>query len=83
MTPVDYPEVSGMIKPYLISYIILFFFFSIGGPERNVLFCSLLPQQISSPVLYLQNDIFPDVCALHRLADWMAVVRIIINPLLA
>lgn len=60
-----------------------FFFFSTGGPERNVLFCSLLPQQISSPVLYLQKDIFPDVCAPHRLADWMAVVRVIINPLLA
>lgn len=71
---------QAWLIPYLTSYII---FFSLWGPENNVLFHSLLPQQISSPVLYLQKDIFPDVCALHSLADWMAIVRIVINPMLA
>lgn len=81
MTPVDYPGLSDMINtlPYIVHHL----FFSLWGPESNVLFCSLLPQQISSPVLYLQKDIFPDVCALHSLADWMTVVRMVINPMLA
>lgn len=80
MTPVDYLEVSGMINtlPYIVHHL-----FSPLGPREQCPFCSLLPQQISSPVLYLRKDIFPDVCALHRLADWMAVVRIVINPMLA